>query len=114
MRGALVSGSLNGLGGGFSRVPFQPVSNLNLDQIYRVDARLAELSFGEWEGLTYAEVMMRDKHIVDRREGDKWHFLPPGGESYQQVAVRVGAWYAAAERDTVVAAHGGTARLLRE
>jgi broad specificity phosphatase PhoE len=79
---------------------------------YRVDARLAELSFGEWEGLTYAEVMMRDKHIVDRREGDKWHFLPPGGESYQQVAVRVGAWYAAAERDTVVAAHGGTARAL--
>ncbi len=40
--GALVSGSLNGLGGGFSRVPFQPVSNLNLDQVYRVDARLAK------------------------------------------------------------------------
>ncbi len=27
---------------GFSRVPFQPVSNLNLDQVYRVDARLAK------------------------------------------------------------------------
>ena len=40
--GALVSGSLNGLGGGFSRVPFQPVSNLDLDRIYRVDARLAK------------------------------------------------------------------------
>ncbi len=40
--GALVSGSLNGLGGGFSRVPFQPVSNLNIDSIYRVDARLAK------------------------------------------------------------------------
>ena len=40
--GALVSGSLNGCGCGFSRVPFQPVSNLNLDQIYRVDARLAK------------------------------------------------------------------------
>jgi outer membrane receptor protein involved in Fe transport len=40
--GALVSGSLNGLGGGFSRVPFQPVDNLDLDQIYRVDARLAK------------------------------------------------------------------------
>jgi hypothetical protein len=46
--GALVSGSLNGLGGGFSRVPFQPVSNLNLDPIYRVDARLAKkLPFNE-------------------------------------------------------------------
>jgi len=46
--GALVSGSLNGLGGGFGRVPFQPVSNLNLDPTYRVDARLSKkLPFGE-------------------------------------------------------------------
>ena len=40
--GALVSGSLNGCGCGFGRVPFVPVSNLNLDQIFRVDARLAK------------------------------------------------------------------------
>ncbi len=46
--GALVSGSLNGLGGGFSRVPFQPVSNLNIDAVYRVDARLSKkLPFSE-------------------------------------------------------------------
>ena len=46
--GALVSGSLNGLGGGFSRVPFQPVSNVDLDPEYRVDARLSKkLPFGE-------------------------------------------------------------------
>ena len=41
--GALTAGSLNGLGGGFSRVPFQPVSNLDLDRIYKVDARLAKI-----------------------------------------------------------------------
>ena len=40
--GALVTGSLNGLGGGFARVPFEPVSNVNLDSIYRVDMRLAK------------------------------------------------------------------------
>jgi outer membrane receptor protein involved in Fe transport len=40
--GALVSGSLNGLGGGFSRVPFQPISNLDLDPIRKVDARLTK------------------------------------------------------------------------
>jgi hypothetical protein len=40
--GALVSGSLNGLGGGFSRVPFQPVSNLDLDRVFKVDARLSK------------------------------------------------------------------------
>jgi len=39
-------------------------------------------------------------------------FLPPGGESYAQLTVRIRAWYQTVERDTVVAAHGGTARAL--
>ncbi len=44
----LVTNSLNGLGGGFGRVPFQPVSNLDVDSIYRVDARLSKkLAFTE-------------------------------------------------------------------
>jgi broad specificity phosphatase PhoE len=79
---------------------------------YAIEPRLTEISFGEWEGLTYAEVMMRDPDIVARREADKWEFLPPGGESYRQVALRVAAWYATLTRDTVVCAHGGTGRAL--
>jgi broad specificity phosphatase PhoE len=79
---------------------------------YGLDSRLTEISFGEWEGLTYAEVMLRDPDIVATREADKWEFLPPGGESYRQLALRVGAWYATLERDTVVCAHGGTGRAL--
>jgi broad specificity phosphatase PhoE len=79
---------------------------------YRVDARLSEISFGEWEGLTYADVLERDKDVVARREGNKWGFLPPGGESYAQLSVRIKAWYGTVERDTVVTAHGGTARAL--
>ena len=79
---------------------------------YGVDPRLTEISFGEWEGLTYADVLERDKDVVARREGNKWGFLPPGGESYQQLAVRVGAWLATVKRDTVVTAHGGTGRAL--
>ena len=79
---------------------------------YRLDARLAEISFGDWEGLTYQDVLALDPDIVAKREGNKWDFLPPGGESYQQLAERVGAWYATIEHDTVVTAHGGTARAL--
>jgi broad specificity phosphatase PhoE len=79
---------------------------------YRIEPRLSEISFGEWEGLTYPEVMLRDPDIVARREADKWDFLPPGGENYRQVALRVQAWYANLERDTVVCAHGGTGRAL--
>ena len=79
---------------------------------YRLDDRLGEISFGEWEGLTYEDVLARDSEVVAKREGNKWRFLPPGGESYEQLAVRVGAWYATVERDTVATAHGGTARAL--
>jgi probable phosphoglycerate mutase len=79
---------------------------------YSVDDRLGEISFGEWEGLTYQDVLARDSEVVAKREGNKWRFLPPGGESYEQLAVRVGAWYATVERNTVVTAHGGTARAL--
>ena len=79
---------------------------------YRIDDRLGEISFGEWEGLTYQDVLARDSEVVAKRENNKWRFLPPGGESYEQLAVRVGAWYATLERDTVATAHGGTARAL--
>ncbi len=79
---------------------------------YAIDPRLAEIGFGEWEGLTYDEVMRRDPDVVSRREADKWEFVPPGGENYRQVALRVGGWYATLARDTVVCAHGGTGRAL--
>jgi broad specificity phosphatase PhoE len=79
---------------------------------YAVDARLAEIAFGDWEGLTYREVVARDQGIAAKRESDKWGFKPPNGESYIEVTARVGAWYQTVARHTVVAAHGGTARAL--
>jgi len=79
---------------------------------YKVEPRLAEIAFGRWEGLTLADINTREPAALVAREHDKWNFLPPGGESYAQVAARVGAWYAALTRDSVVAAHGGTARAL--
>jgi broad specificity phosphatase PhoE len=86
---------------------------LGLDEAgYAVDARLAEISYGEWEGSTLAEIGARDPQLLAQREEDKWDFRPPGGESYRDVAARVASWYAAVSRDTVVAAHGGIARAL--
>jgi probable phosphoglycerate mutase len=79
---------------------------------YVRDPRLVEIAFGEWEGLTYLDVLKRDKAVVDKREADKWLFRPPGGETYEEVARRVGEWYATLTRNTVVTAHGGTARAL--
>ena len=79
---------------------------------YAREPRLEEIAFGDWEGLTYLDVLKRDKTVVDRAERDKWLFRPPGGETYEEVARRVGEWYATLDRDTVVTAHGGTARAL--
>lgn len=85
---------------------FDPVDNFELDD------RLKEISYGEWEGSTLAEIQARDPHVLARREADKWDFKPPGGESYRAVAERVASWYATVRRDSVVAAHGGVARVL--
>ena len=81
---------------------------------YRLDARLAELSFGRWEGLTFAELKRdaADVQALAAREHDKWGFRPPGGESYADLLVRVRQWQETVARDTIAVAHGGVARTL--
>ncbi|MDI3470903.1 MAG: Phosphoglycerate mutase family (Rhiz) [Pseudolabrys sp.] len=77
---------------------------------YAVEPQLTEIGFGDWEGFTLAELRNRDPRRAAQREHDKWHFLPPGGESYEMVSRRMAAWYHGLARDAVVTAHGGTAR----
>jgi len=77
---------------------------------YRIEPRLIELSFGDWEGSTIALLHQNDPVRISQREHDKWHFVPPGGESYEMVSARMRGWYDSLERDTVATAHGGTAR----
>jgi probable phosphoglycerate mutase len=79
---------------------------------YRTDARLMEMSFGRWEGFTFAELQAREAPALAERERDKWGFVLPGGESYARLQVRVRAWYESLERDSVVSAHGGVCRAL--
>jgi len=81
-------------------------------EAYRTDARLMEMSFGRWEGFTFAELRAREAAALAERERDKWGFVLPGGESYAQLLVRVRAWYETMERDSVVSAHGGVCRAL--
>jgi broad specificity phosphatase PhoE len=79
---------------------------------YRTDARLMEMSFGRWEGFTFAELQANEAEALAAREQDKWGFVLPGGESYAQLMVRVRAWYESVTCDSVVAAHGGVYRAL--
>jgi len=80
--------------------------------VYQTDARLMELSFGRWEGLAYPELLANERDVLAARERDKWNFVPPGGESYADLMARLRAWHATIARDSVIVAHGGTARAL--
>jgi probable phosphoglycerate mutase len=79
---------------------------------YEIDARLIEIAYGEWEGLTLPEIEARNTGVLTQRERDKWDFAPPGGESYQQLTARIDDWYRSLTTDVVVAAHGGGVRAL--
>lgn len=86
---------------------------LGLDpDAYRVDPVLKELSFGKWEGLTWPEVEALSPELARRRIADKWGFVPPEGESYGLLALRIAPWLQALQADTVLVSHGGVARVM--
>jgi broad specificity phosphatase PhoE len=88
-------------------------TTLGLDPFgYDIDERLVEIAYGNWEGLTLPEIEAQTVGVLAKRDRDKWDFAPPGGESYRQVAARIGDWYASLTCDAVVAAHGGGVRAL--
>ncbi|UDL94956.1 histidine phosphatase family protein [Lichenihabitans sp. PAMC28606] len=76
------------------------------------DERLREFSFGEWEGLTWADVKLRCPDLIRERRRDKWHFVPPDGESYAMLAERVRPWLDTLSNGEIVVSHGGVARAL--
>jgi len=80
---------------------------------YAVDPRLLEITFGELEGLTYRDVEARDPGWSRARHADKWNYLPPGGESYSMLSVRIVGWFDSLAAETLVVAHGGVGRVLR-
>lgn len=81
---------------------------------YRLDERLRELSFGDWEGFTTAEIKAVDRERIRERSRQKWGFIPPGAdaESYEILSWRIGAWLASVKQPTVAVAHGGVVRSL--
>ncbi len=77
-----------------------------------IDARLAELDFGAWEGRPWADVPRAD---LDRWAADPLRFAPPGGESGAALLARVQDFCVMLcdrAEDAVVVAHGGSLKLL--
>lgn len=79
---------------------------------YRTDDRLVEVSFGDWEGQTLAEIEVVNPGIIAERDAAKWEFRAPGatGESYEILARRLDSFFAEISIPTVIVAHGGTVR----
>lgn len=77
------------------------------------DARLVELSFGQWEGLTPDEIAAAFPAALAGASRWDQYFRAPGGESFEAAAGRLGAWLAECRRPTILVGHGVAGRILR-
>lgn len=79
-----------------------------------IDARLAEICCGEWEGRLRADIAHIHPEIFATRE---WFFGAPGGETFEDVTARAIDWLGSLppepERRVIAVSHGVWGRLLR-
>jgi len=59
----------------------------------RIDGRLTEGHFGQWQGKTYDSLKVHDAERLRKWEEDRRHVAPPDGESLAAIAERVQAAY---------------------
>jgi len=81
------------------------------------EPRLREISFGEWEGMTYAEIQSRAPEALAAWEQDPLEAAPPGGETIHQLAGRVelalkDMRQKYSSQTILVVAHGGPLQVL--
>ena len=77
------------------------------------DPRLMEQNWGDWEGLSRANILARDGEDAFARAGLALNFRPPGGESTAELHERVAAFLqdaARGEADAIAVAHLGVLR----
>nr|WP_212375032.1 histidine phosphatase family protein [Acetobacter persici]MBS0963012.1 histidine phosphatase family protein [Acetobacter persici] len=78
----------------------------------RIDPRLAEMNFGEWEGRLWQDI---DRGLLDAWAADPEGFVPPGGESGRALCHRVRAFWQEVQQASTpacVLSHGGPLRVL--
>lgn len=84
----------------------------------RIDARLVEYHFGEWQGVPIETIAERDGEALGRFWRDPVTCPPPGGETFDAFRARLSEALddVAAEASSarvLVVTHGGAIRLLR-
>ncbi len=81
------------------------------------DARLRELSFGDWEGLTYPEIQAKAPDELALWQSDSTQYAPPRGETLSQLTARVLSAFNElqalhGEQTVVIISHGGPLQIL--
>lgn len=78
-----------------------------------VDTRLMELNFGRWENQAWDSIAKDD---IDRWSGNFVRVSPPGGESFQELALRCESFWrelrAASPQQALIITHAGWMRAL--
>jgi len=93
-----------------ARQTAQPLSQ-RLECPVTIDIRLHEIDFGQWEGLTFAQIQHQDPHRVDQWAAFADTFCFPGGEALPEFHQRVNAVVAAIHAEDcghlAIVSHGG-------
>lgn len=81
-----------------------------LDPEAAIDVRLAEIDFGDWEGVSWNEI---DRRALDAWAADLLGFTPPGGESVAELQRRALDFAASLDGPRVaLVTHAGVMRAL--
>ncbi|MDI1285331.1 MAG: histidine phosphatase family protein [Reyranella sp.] len=83
---------------------------------WRDDPRLAELSYGQWEGFSWPEIEVTHPTALTDWRADPHGFVPPGGETHfdlRQRSAAVLAEIVASATRTVVVSHGVSGAVVR-
>lgn len=83
---------------------------------WREDIRLAELSYGSWEGFSWAEIEVTHPTALADWRADPHGYCPPGGETHLELRRRCQTMLteiAASNTRTVVVSHGVSGAVVR-
>ncbi len=78
--------------------------------VAKPDNRLMEIAFGQWEGATRDFIRTQ---IESPYESHHWFFQSPGGESFEDIAIRVRSFLDEQDAPAIVVTHGVTSLVLR-
>jgi alpha-ribazole phosphatase len=93
------------------------ISTINGELVMIKDSRLREMNFGEWEGLTWAEIREKDPSVMENWSKYLAEKGPPGGETLFRFSERILKFSVEINKthldETVLlVAHGGTIMVL--